>query len=142
VVEPQEGTERPAARRPADTAPVPDALPDALPHATRRGAGGRGGVLVVYSRARCGVCRTAEARLRRELRTVMPWRRPTVHVVDVDTGAGATAGLTPGPVDPAVLVARYGVRVPVLVLDGVEISELELAPGTLRRALREHRRGA
>jgi len=32
--------------------------------------------------------------------------------------------------------------VPVVILDGVEISELELAPGTLRRALRDRQRSA
>ena len=81
--------------------------------------------LVVYTRARCGVCRAAEARLRRELRTVVPWRRPQVRVVDVDADPDAEG-----------LADRYGVRVPVLVLDGVEVSELELAPGVVRRALR------
>ena len=81
--------------------------------------------LVVYTRARCGVCRTAEQRLRRELRTVVPWRRPRVRVVDVDADP-----------DGKGLADRYGVRVPVVVLDGVEVSELELAPGVVRRALR------
>jgi glutaredoxin len=85
------------------------------------------GELVLYSRARCGVCRRAEDTLARELRWMWPPRRPTLRIVDVDA-----AGLED----------RYGVRVPVLTLDGVEISELELAPGTLRRALRERRRGA
>jgi glutaredoxin len=89
--------------------------------------------VVLYSRARCGVCRRAEATLARELRWMWPPRRPTLRIVDVDV-----AGLED----------RYGVRVPVLTLDGVEISELELAPGTLREALRvraarqEGRRGA
>jgi len=80
--------------------------------------------LVVYTRARCGVCRQAEARVHREIRLTVPWRRPSVRLVDVD-------------VDPERegLAARYGVRVPVLVLDGAELSELELAPGIVRRAL-------
>ena len=81
--------------------------------------------LVVYTRAGCGVCRTAERRLRRELRLVVPWRRPQVRIVDVDIDP-----------DGEGLAERYGVRVPVLVLDGVEVSELELAPGVVRRALR------
>lgn len=81
--------------------------------------------LVVYTRAGCGVCRTAEQRLRRELRLVVPWRRPQVRIVDVDADP-----------DREGLAERYGVRVPVLVLDGVEVSELELAPGVVRRALR------
>jgi glutaredoxin len=80
--------------------------------------------LVVYTRARCGVCRQAETRVRRELRLTLPWRRPSVRFVDVDADPEAEG-----------LVARYGVRVPVLVLDGVELSELELAPGVVRRAL-------
>jgi len=81
--------------------------------------------LVIYSRARCGVCRRAEASVARELRWTWPSRRPTVRIVDVDE-----AGLE----EP------YGVRVPVVTLDGVEISELELTPGTVRRALRERSR--
>lgn len=77
--------------------------------------------LVVYGRRTCGVCRRAEAQVRRELRRTLPWRRPALTLVDVDA-----AGLSD----------RYGVRVPVVVLDGVEISELELAPGVVRAALR------
>ena len=86
--------------------------------------------LVLYTRARCGVCQRAERQVRRELRLTPPWRRPSVRRIDVD-----------GDRDGEDLVARYGVRVPVLVLDGVELSELELAPGVVRRALRR-RRGA
>lgn len=83
------------------------------------------GELVLYSRARCGVCRRAELALAKELRRTWPSRRPSLRTVDVDE-----AGLD----------GRYGVRVPVVTLDGVEISELEWAPGTLRAALRERRR--
>jgi len=79
------------------------------------------GELVVYTRAGCGVCRRAEDTIARELRRVWPSRRPTVRIVDVDVAG---------------LAERYGVRVPVVTLDGVEIGELALAPGTLRRALR------
>jgi hypothetical protein len=71
------------------------------------------------------VCRAAEARVRREVRLTVPWRRPSVRLVDVDADP-----------DGEGLAARYGVRVPVIVLDGVELSELELAPGVVRRALR------
>ena len=81
--------------------------------------------LVLYTRARCGVCRDAEARVQRELRRTLPWRRPTVRLVDVDADP-----------DGEGLAERYGVRVPVVVLDGIELSELELAPGVVRRALR------
>ena len=84
--------------------------------------------LVLYTRARCGVCRTAEERLRRELRLTVPWRRPSVRIVDIDADPEGEG-----------LADRYGVRVPVVVLDGVELSELELAPGVVRRALAGHR---
>jgi glutaredoxin len=76
--------------------------------------------VVVYTRARCGLCHRAEALVAREA------RRAEVHHVDVDA-------------DPA-LVARYGVRVPVVEVDGVEVAELELAAGTVRRAVRAARR--
>lgn len=81
--------------------------------------------LVLYTRARCGVCRAAEARVHREIRLTVPWRRPTVRRVDVDADP-----------DGERLAERYGVRVPVIVLDGIELSELQLAPGVVRRALR------
>jgi len=83
--------------------------------------------LVVFTRARCGVCHRAEGLVRREVRRTVPWRRPTVSVVDVDAAG---------------LADRYGVRVPVVVLDGVEIGELELAPGVVRAALRARGRSA
>jgi glutaredoxin len=75
--------------------------------------------VVVYTRAGCGLCRRAEALVTREAGGA-----PVRHV-DVDTDEG--------------LVARYGVRVPVVVIDGVEVAELEVAPGTVRRALRAAR---
>jgi glutaredoxin len=81
--------------------------------------------LVLYTRVRCGVCRQAEARVQREIRLTPPWRRPSVRLIDVDADP-----------DGEGLAERYGVRVPVIVLDGVELSELELAPGVVRRALR------
>lgn len=75
--------------------------------------------VVVYTRSGCGLCRRAEAIVAREAR-----RARIVHV-DVDT-------------DPA-LVARYGVRVPVVTVDGREVAELELAAGTVRGAVRAAR---
>jgi glutaredoxin len=84
--------------------------------------------IVIYTRARCGVCRTAERQVHREIRLTVPWRRPSVRLVDVDADPEGEG-----------LAERYGVRVPVIVLDGVELSELELASGVVRRALR--RRG-
>jgi len=80
--------------------------------------------LVLYTRVRCGVCRTAEARVHREIRLTPPWRRPSLRLVDVDADP-----------DGEGLAERYGVRVPIIVLDGIELSELELAPGVVRRAL-------
>lgn len=38
------------------------------------------------------------------------------------------------------LVSAYGVRVPVVMVDGIEVAELEVAPGTIRRAVRAARR--
>jgi glutaredoxin len=78
--------------------------------------------VLVYTRAGCGLCRRAEDLVAREA------RRAEVHHVDVDGDAE--------------LVARYGVRVPVIEVDGVEVAELELAPGTVRRAVRSARRRA
>jgi glutaredoxin len=76
--------------------------------------------VVVHTRQGCGLCRRAEALVAREA------RRADVRHVDVDT-------------DEA-LVARYGVRVPVVTVDGEEVAELEVAPGTVRRAVRAARR--
>jgi glutaredoxin len=84
--------------------------------------------LVLYTRSRCGICRTAERQVVRELRLTAPWRRPTLRLVDVDADP-----------DGEGLAERYGVRVPVVVLDGVELSELQLERGVVHRALR--RRG-
>ena len=80
--------------------------------------------VVVYTRSRCGLCRRAEALVAREARGAM------VRHVDVDD-------------DPA-LVTRYGVRVPVVTVDGVEVCELEPTPGAVRAAVRAARtaRGA
>jgi hypothetical protein len=33
------------------------------------------------------------------------------------------------------LQTRYGVRVPVVTVDGVEVAELEVGPGQVRRAV-------
>jgi hypothetical protein len=78
--------------------------------------------VVVHTRAGCGLCRQAEVLVAREA------RRADVEIVDVDT-------------DPT-LEARYGVRVPVVTVDGSEIAAFEIAPGVVRRALRRARRRA
>lgn len=72
--------------------------------------------VTVYTRRDCGVCRRAERLISHEA------RRADVTYVDVDT-------------DPA-LVDRHGVRVPVVVVDGREVAELELRPGVVRTAVR------
>ncbi len=79
-------------------------------------------VVVLYTRAGCGLCERAGRLARREA------GRSEFRTVDVDT-------------DPA-LTRRYGVRVPVITVDGVEVAELELAPGQVRRAVRVARRSA
>jgi glutaredoxin len=78
--------------------------------------------VVVYTRAGCGLCRRAEALAAREV-----GRRAVLRTVDVDV-----AGLDD----------RYGVRVPVVTVDGAEVAELEVAPGTVRRAVRAAGRAA
>ena len=75
--------------------------------------------VVVYTRAHCGLCRRAEVVVAREARGAV------VRHVDVDD-------------DPA-LVSRYGVRVPVVTVDGVEVAEFEVARGSVRRAVRRSR---
>lgn len=84
----------------------------------RQAAGSRP-VVVVYSRATCGLCREAEALVAREARGA-----EVLHV-DVDD-------------DPA-LVERYGIRVPVVTVDGIEVATYAPAPGAVRAAVRRAR---
>lgn len=81
----------------------------------RLGRGRHRPEVVVYTRVGCGLCQRAEVLVRREARSC------EVTVVDVDT-------------DPD-LQQRYTVRVPVVVVDGVEAAELEVAPGQVRAAV-------
>jgi glutaredoxin len=76
--------------------------------------------VVVYTRVGCGLCERAETLVRREARGCQ------VRIVDVDT-------------DPD-LQQRYTVRVPVVVVDGTEAAELEVAPGEVRLAVSRARR--
>lgn len=76
--------------------------------------------VVVYTRAGCGLCHRAERIVAREA------SRASVRLVDVDADEE--------------LVVRYGVRVPVVTVDGEEVAELEVGVGTVRQALREARR--
>jgi glutaredoxin len=78
--------------------------------------------VTLYTRVGCHLCETAEAVLVAE-RAASAF---LLEVVDVDT-------------DPE-LDRRYGVRVPVVAVDGVEEFEYEVPPDLLRARLRD--RGA
>lgn len=75
--------------------------------------------LTLLSREECGLCETMQAGIER-LRATR-WL-PPLQVVDVDS-------------DPE-LVRRYGLHVPVLLLDGVEVSRHRLDEAELLRLLR------
>ncbi len=77
-------------------------------------------VVRFYTRQGCGLCARAAELVAREA------RRAEVRTIDVDAEDD--------------LVRRYGVRVPVVTVDDVEVSELELVPGQVRRAVRAARR--
>jgi glutaredoxin len=74
----------------------------------------------VYTRRGCGLCRTAEAIVADEAGGA------EIVLIDIDTDDE--------------LLARYHIRVPVVVVDGHEVAEGQIAPGTVRRALRRSRR--
>lgn len=81
----------------------------------------------VYTRVGCGLCARAERAVAREAGGgLLGGPRADVEVVDVDTDDE--------------LQRRYGVRVPVVVIDGVEVAELEVSREQVRRALRAARR--
>ena len=75
--------------------------------------------VVIYTRQGCGLCAAAERLVGREA------RGHDVRHVDVDTDEG--------------LQRRYGVRVPVVTVDGAEVAELQVAPGEVRTGLRRYR---
>lgn len=77
--------------------------------------------VTLYTRVGCHLCETAEAVLRAE-RAASPF---LLEVVNVDT-------------DPE-LVRRYGVRVPVVAVDGAELFEYEVPADLLRAWLRRIR---
>lgn len=74
--------------------------------------------VVVYTRAGCGLCAAAEQLVAREA------RGHDVRHVDVDGDEQ--------------LQRRYGVRVPVITVDGVEVAELQVSPGEVRAGLRRY----
>jgi glutaredoxin len=73
--------------------------------------------VTLYTRAGCHLCEQAE-RVLREQRAATPFR---LELVDVDR-------------DPE-LARRYGVRVPVVAVDGVELFEYEVPADLLRARL-------
>lgn len=72
--------------------------------------------ITVYTRAGCKLCEQAERAVAAHAGDA------TVELVDVDTDAE--------------LVDRYGVRVPVVAIDGVERFELQVDEAELAAALR------
>ena len=78
-------------------------------------------IVEVYTREDCGLCRTAEDRVALEAKGAR------IRKIDVDS-------------DPT-LQARYGLRVPVVVVDGREIAEGQVKPGTVRSAVSRAREG-
>ena len=77
--------------------------------------------LTVYSRAGCHLCEEAE----RVLRAEQAAAGFGLELVDIDR-------------DPE-LVRRYGVRVPVVAVDGEELFEYEVPPDLLRARLGQAR---
>jgi glutaredoxin len=73
--------------------------------------------VTLYTRVGCHLCEEAE-RVLREQRAATPFR---LELVDVDR-------------DPE-LTRRYGVRVPVVAVDGVELFEYEVPVDLLRAEL-------
>jgi glutaredoxin len=73
--------------------------------------------VTLYTRVGCHLCEEAERVLRTQ-RAAIPFR---LELVDVDR-------------DPA-LARRYGVRVPVVAVDGVELFEYEVPVDLLRAEL-------
>src|SRR5680860_437262 len=76
-------------------------------------------VVTVFTRRGCGLCVAVERAVAAEA------GRATVTLVDIDN-------------DPE-LTRRYHVRVPVVLVDGVEVAEVQVVPGVVRRALRRAR---
>lgn len=70
--------------------------------------------IVLYSRRGCHLCEQAE--------DMLQWHAAAAEIVDVDTSAD--------------LVAKYGLRVPVLEIDGAVALEGRFDEPSLRRALR------
>lgn len=78
-------------------------------------------VVEVFTRDGCHLCEEAEGTVRNEA--------GSARIRHIDVDADET------------LRERYGDRVPVVVVDGREISEGPLAPGLVRRTVRRAREG-
>lgn len=76
--------------------------------------------VVVYTRANCGLCATAERLAAAEA------GRAEVVLVDVD--------------DDPDLQRAYHVRVPVIEVNGLQVAEGQVQPGQVRQAVRAARR--
>jgi glutaredoxin len=77
--------------------------------------------VTVYTRARCGLCREAEAVV-----AAVAGTAADVELVDIDADASLTD--------------RYTVRVPVVAVDGEELFEYVVDAAALHDALRAARR--
>lgn len=79
-------------------------------------------VVTIFTRDGCGSCAAAIDTARTELAQLGPSSDVRIELVDVDS-------------DEAIR-DRYGMAVPVVMVDDVEISRYGLAPGDLRDHLR------
>lgn len=106
--------------------------------------------VVLYGRAGCHLCDEARAVVARVCTDVgVAWVEVDVDATPVDRGVvgagaadagatGATAtGATATGTSPAVagLAAAYGDRVPVVVVDGVDVAQWQVSERALRAAL-------
>ena len=77
--------------------------------------------VTLLSRPGCGLCRTARAVLERE-RARTPFDLEEIDISSDDA-----------------LERAYGIRIPVVLVDGEELAEIEVDRKVLRRALRARR---
>ena len=83
-------------------------------------------VLTLYSRPGCHLCDEMKANVQRAVRGA--GAPVTIDEIDIST-------------DP-VLEARYGVDIPVLLLDGRKVAKYRVTEGELTRLLRDRSDGA
>jgi glutaredoxin len=75
--------------------------------------------LTLYSRPGCHLCDDMKAIVERVARTTTP--EPTIEVVDISTDAE--------------LESRYGLEIPVLMIDGTKVAKYRIGEEELRRML-------